>query len=176
MLLNERFTDEEMLLLNSTPTLIGSAMVFAEGSGLGTLKEMMANAKSYIGGAQAYPNNTIIKGIVPNLVDHKEGLEQAKAFRDKAIARFKEKDINSQESLRHLLIEDCTAVVQLLDNKATELEAKQYKEWVLSIAENIAKSAKEGGFLGFGGEIISKNEKEIFAQIASALGVPATIS
>jgi hypothetical protein len=176
MSLNERFTDDEILLLNSTPTLVGSAMVFAEGSGLGTLKEMMANAKSYIGGAQAYPNNPIITGIVPNLVDHKEGLEQAKAFRDKAIARFKEKGIDSKEAIRGLLLEDCKAVAQLLANKASELEAKEYKQWVMSIAETIAKSAKEGGFLGFGGEVISENEKEIFTEIAKALGIPAVLA
>lgn len=175
MSLNERFTDEEILLLSGTPTLVGSAMVFAEGSGLGTLKEMIANAKSYIGGVQTYPDNAIINGIVPNLVDHKAGLEQAKAAREKVIARFKEKGINSQESLRNQLIEDCKAVAQLLDDKASALEAKQYKEWVLSIAEHIAKAAKEGGFLGFGGEVISKNEKEIFAQISSALGLPAVL-
>jgi len=176
MSLNERFTDDEILLLNCTPTLIGSAMVFAEGSGLGTLKEMMANAKSYVGGAQAYPNNAIITGILPNLVDHQEGYEQAKAFREKAIARFKQKNVNSQESMRKLMLEDCRAVSQLLADKATEQEAKEYKAWVLSIAETVAKAAKEGGFLGFGGEVISKNEKEIYRQIAFALGATSSLA
>lgn len=176
MSLKDRFTDDEILLLNSTPTLIGSTMVFAEGSGLGTLKEMMANAKSYIGGAEAYPNNEIITGILPNLINHKEGYEQAKAFREKAIARFKEKGINSQDSMKTLLLEDCKAVAHLLAEKATEQEAKEYKEWALSIAEAVAKAAKEGGFLGFGGELISKNEKEIYRQIAFALGVTSSLA
>jgi hypothetical protein len=176
MSLHERFTDDEILLLNCTPTLIGSAMVFAEGSGLGTFKEMMANAKSYVGGAQAYPNNAIITSVLPNLVDHKEGYEQAKAFREKAIARFKQKGVNSKESMRTLMLDDCRAVSQLLDEKATEQEAQEYKVWALSIAENVAKAAKEGGFLGFGGEVISKNEKEIYRQIAFALGVTASLA
>jgi hypothetical protein len=47
---------------------------------------------------------------------------------------------------------------------------------VLSIAETVAKAAKEGGFLGFGGEVISKNEKEIYRQIAFALGATSSLA
>ncbi len=176
MTLQNRFTDEEILLLNSTPTLIGSTMVFAGNSGLGTLKEMMANAKSYVGGAQAYPHNAIITGVLPNLVDHKEGYEQAKAFREKAIARFKEKGVDSQADMRRLMLEDCREVARLLQAKATEEEAREYKEWALSIAETVAKAAKEGGFLGLGGELVSKDEKEIYRQIAFALGMSSSLS
>jgi hypothetical protein len=45
-----RFTQSGQALLATTPIVIGSAMVFAESSGLGTVKELFASAKTYIGG------------------------------------------------------------------------------------------------------------------------------
>jgi hypothetical protein len=46
----------------------------------------------------------------------------------------------------------------------------------MSIAENVAKAAKEGGILGFGGTRISAAEKEAFAQIAEAIGTTSSLS
>jgi hypothetical protein len=34
----------------------------------------------------------------------------------------------------------------------------------------VAKAAKEGGFLGFGGERVSENEKTLLADLSSAVG------
>jgi hypothetical protein len=38
------------------------------------------------------------------------------------------------------------------------------------VAENVARAAKEGGFLGVGGEQVSAGEKTLFAELASTLG------
>ncbi len=175
MAFNERFTDDERFLLASTPSLIGSAMAFSEGSGLGTIKELMANAKSILAGVKDFPNNEIIKGVVPNLDNRKESLEQAKATHEKAMARLKDKAIDSREKLHSQLLEDCRAVSKILAEKATPQEANEYKEWAMSVAANVAKSAKEGGFLGFGGEQISAGEKTMFAEIGQALGSNAQL-
>jgi len=39
----------------------------------------------------------------------------------------------------------------------------------MSVAENVAKAAKEGGFLGFGGERVSEGEKALFADLGRVL-------
>lgn len=176
MSLDTRFTEEEQLLLTSTPSLIGSAMAFAEGSGLGTIKELFANAKTFIGGAKVFPENEIIVGVLPNLEDRKEAMAKAKEFREKSMERLKEKGIDSHEKLNAQLISDCEAVSALLAEKATPQEATEYKEWAMSVAENVAKAAKEGGFLGIGGERISGGEKEVFAKIAQALGTTSQLA
>ncbi len=176
MSLDTRFTEEEQLLLTSTPSLIGSAMAFAEGSGLGTIKELFANAKTFIGGAKVFPENEIIVGVLPNLEDRKEAMAKAKEFREKSMERLKEKGIDSHEKLNAQLISDCEAVSALLTEKATPQEATEYKEWAMSVAENVAKAAKEGGFLGFGGERISGGEKEVFSKIAQALGTTSQLA
>ena len=167
----ERFTDEEQLLLASTPIFIGSAMAFSESSGLSTIKELMASAKTYIGGLKTYPQNEIIQGILPNLDDRKEAMAQAKEFRQKASERIKEKQIDSQEKMRQLLLSDAQEISKLLEQKVTSEETVEYKEWAMSVAENVAKAAKEGGFLGFGGEQISEGEKALFAKLAKVITI-----
>jgi hypothetical protein len=169
MSFHDRFNEQEQLLLASTPTLIGSAMAFAESSGLATVKELMESAKSYIAGLKSYPNNEIIQGILPNLEDREEAMAQARAFRDKTLARLKEKEIDSPEKIRSLLLEDSQKINTLLKEKASPEETAEYKAWAMSVAENVAKAAKEGGFLGFGGERVSEGEKALFADLGRVL-------
>ena len=40
-----------------------------------------------------------------------------------------------------------------------------YSEFVLSLATRVARAAKEGDLLGFGGELVSKNERAFIQQI-----------
>lgn len=176
MSFEERFTEEEVFLLSTTPTQIGTVMVFAEGSGLGTVKEMYASSKSFANGLKAYPNNEIIIGVLPNMEDLKGSLGKAKEMRNKAIARLKEKGIKTSEDLRAQLIKDSRKVATILEQKASAEEASEYKEWAMSIAENVAKAAKEGGFLGIGGTRVSDSEIEAFAQIAHAMGTSSRLT
>ena len=176
MSLENRFTEDEIFLLTIIPTQIGTVMAFAEGSGLGTIKEMFASSKAFIHGIKEYPDNEIITGVLPNIGDFKESLGKAKEFREQATARLQEMGITSSEALHDQLIEDSKLVSQILDNKATPDEALEYKEWAMSIAENVAKAAKEGGFLGIGGTRISDSEVQAFAQIADALGTQPNLS
>ncbi|NOQ65182.1 MAG: hypothetical protein GQ582_11785 [Methyloprofundus sp.] len=176
MSFEQRFTEQEQLLLSSAPVMIGSSMAFAESSGLATVKELMASAKTYMDGLKAYPNNEIIQGVLPNLEDHKEAIADAKKFREKTTARIKEKGIDSQEKMRALLLADTSAINTLLIEKATVEEAAEYKEWIMLVATNVAKAAKEGGFLGFGGERISAAEKVLFAELAQVLGMSSVLA
>ena len=62
---------------------------------------------------------------------------------------------------------------QILDEKATPEEAAEIKAWLYDVSVKAANAAKEGGFLGFGGEKVSENEKVALQEIAGQLGVPA---
>lgn len=176
MAFEERFTQSEQELLATTPILIGSTMAFAESSGLGTVKELFASANTYISGLKTYPNNEIIQGILPDLDDREQAREQAKAVREHAIARLKEKGIDSTEKIRALLLDDSRSVASLLSEKASAEEADQYREWAMAVAENVAKAAHEGGFLGFGGTQVSEGERALFRELADALGSQSQLS
>jgi hypothetical protein len=173
----QRFSEDEKFLLFNTPAMIGAAMSFAQSSGaIGTFKEALANAKTISGGVKQYPDNDVIQSVLPDLENRETAIATAKAMRSKAVERMKALDIDSKEKMHAQAIEDIGAVRKLLDEKASPEEAAEYRQWALSVAENVAKAASEGGFLGFGGEQISEGERKAYAEIAGALGVDARLA
>lgn len=172
----DRYTEQEFFLLSSTPSMVGSCMTFAESSGLGTVKEMFSSAQSIMAGAKQYPDNQLIEAILPNLDNREEAMAEAKAYKEKAIQRMKELGIDSHEKMRTQVLEDCKQVSSILAQKSTPQESEDYKTWIMSIAENVALAAKEGGILGIGGKRLSDSEIELFNQIAHALGASVQLT
>jgi len=168
---NSHFTEDEQFLLMSVPAMIGSAVSMSEKSGVvGTVKEAMASARSLVGGIKQYPDNRVIQDILPAIAERKEALEQAKQYRQKAITRMQENGVNNPEKFKQQLLQDCREVSLILDNKASEQDKQEYKQWAMTLAEQVAMAAKEGGFLGFGGEQISPGEVQMISEIANAIG------
>jgi hypothetical protein len=166
------YTEDELALLATTPQLIGSAVAATGSSGLiGTGKELFATASSVLKGAKSFPNNALLKQLVPDAsANRQQAMDQMKKFRDWGLARLKQKGVDNGEKVSALAIEDCKAVAALLASKASPQEAKEYRQWAFSVAENVANAASEGGFLGFGGEKVSDPEKQLIAKIRGALG------
>lgn len=52
-------------------------------------------------------------------------------------------------------------------------EAAAFKTWLHHVSQAVAEASKEGGFLGFGGELVSDAEKATLAQISASLGLVA---
>ena len=169
------FSDDELRLLTSVPHAVGSAMAFAGSSGLiGTGKEMMASARAMLEGVKRYPDNELIRAIVPRINaggDPKVEMERAVQVRDWAVARMKEKGIDSPEKFRAQALDDTRQVAALLASKGTPEQAAQYRDWVMSVADGVAQAATEGGFLGFGGERLSEGERKLLDELKAALGV-----
>lgn len=170
-----RFTTDEQAVLTSLPNLIGSAMTFAAGSGLGTVKEMIATSRSFLGGKE-FTGNEIIAGILPNVQSMSEAMDDSREMRTVVTDRLKSHEVKSKEQLRDLALQDAATAAGILNSKAQPQEAEQYKNWVLDIAEEVSKSAKEGGFLGFGGTQISESESDLFKDLAAALGLTRTMN
>jgi hypothetical protein len=176
MSLENRFSAEEQALLSSLPTLAGSVMSMAEGSGLGTLSEMFTSARAMMDGNKDFSENEIIRSILPDLNNKEAAMDQAKAMQEKIKTHLKGYEAKSAEELKQHVMADVQKAVDLLESKATPAEAEGYKHWVLNIAERVAKAAKEGGFFGFGGTLVSEKENELFEAMASALKVDRKIS
>jgi hypothetical protein len=169
-----QLSNDERQLLSTLPQTIGSAMAFAGHSGIfGTGKEMFASAQGMMAGSKDFPNNELIKAIVPNLAsgDRNAEIARAKESRDWAMARMKSKGIDNPEKFSTQALEDVRAAAALLGSKASPQEASEYKQWVMKLAEGVANAATEGGFLGFGGERLSEGERKLLGEIKSALGV-----
>jgi hypothetical protein len=138
---------------------------------IGTAKEMMANAKSASAGLDDYPDNSIIRMILPVFEDQSEAMDRAKSMRDRQMDELKAADISTREQMKAHALSEASAVNDLLAAKASAVEAAQYRQWVMGVANAVATAAKEGGFLGFGGEEVSEGEIETLADISQALGL-----
>ena len=73
-------------------------------------------------------------------------------------------------SIGKALIEGCRQAAAVVLSKSPA-EADEYKKWLVSIATRAAGASKEGGFLGFGGTVVSEAESSAISELASALGV-----
>ena len=120
-----KFSEDELKLLANTPHMIGTAMALAGGSGLiGTGKEMFASAQSILAGVRDHPGNALIQEITPDPTgDRQPAIDQARKQRDWAMARLKEKGIDSSAKLRAQAIEDARAVAALLAAKSSGQES-----------------------------------------------------
>lgn len=169
------YSEDDLNLLATVPQLMGSAIASASASGLfGTGKELLANANAFIDGLRSYPDNDLIKQLLPDpKVDRAKAVEKMKKTRDWAMARLKAKGIDNAEKLRAQTLEDTRAAAAILAVKASAKEAEDYRQWALSIAEKVANAASEGGFLGFGGERVTAAEKSLIDDIRKALGANA---
>lgn len=156
------FTADEWTKLIESPMLVGMAISASEPSGLwGLLQEGFSGARQLADGRTS--DSALIKAIVDDLATS-EGRTLA---RDALQTRF-----NGAQSAEIVSrsIESLRGVSQILDNKAGS-DAASMKAWLYAQAERVANSASEGGFLGFGGQKVSENERATLSQISQALSV-----
>jgi hypothetical protein len=64
--------------------------------------------------------------------------------------------------------------LRVLEEKATPEEVEAYRQFVLKVAETVARAHKEGGVLGIGGKEISESEQAALDELAAVVrGGPA---
>jgi hypothetical protein len=74
--------------------------------------------------------------------------------------------------LRSAGIETIKASTALVSGKASAEEAREFSQWLAKIAQATAEATKEGGFLGFGGTQVSREEQAALEDLHAALGLP----
>ena len=70
-----------------------------------------------------------------------------------------------------MVLDELSAVNDILRAKATPEEADAFRRWLLDVARAAADSAKEGGFMGFGAVQVSQGEEKMLERLRSTLGV-----
>ena len=170
MNISEKYTNEEWKIISSLPQSIGGIMASAGFSGLiGSGKEMFASVQGIMSGKKEYADNTLIQSIIPDVTDRSKAMETAKEQREFLMNRIKENNIKSSEQLRDLILGDAKKVIELIEAKESPEDVSQFKKWVLDVAESVANAAKEGGFLGFGGERFSEKEHQLYDKLKNIL-------
>jgi hypothetical protein len=60
--------------------------------------------------------------------------------------------------------------------RKSPVEAEAYKNWLASVATKVSQASKEGGFLGFGGTLVSDEEQQALKRLAEVLKVNAPLT
>jgi hypothetical protein len=77
-----------------------------------------------------------------------------------------------RQNAREEVLDELRAVNALLLAKATPDEVEQFREWLKAASQRAALAAKEGGFLGIGGELVSEREQQMLDTLGEIFGVP----
>jgi hypothetical protein len=162
MLTKNDFSSTDWHTLRDAPYLVGLATLVAGSSGLGSVRESMAIARGIIEGQSSDV------ALVRDLTNHTEMQEAQSSMRD----RLGGLDASvSKDRLKSLALERAAAAISIIDAKGSPEEASAVRQWLYSIAERVAKAAKEGGFLGFGGTQVSEDEQAFLNDLRAALQI-----
>ena len=176
MSVRDEFTEEEWFLLGSVPAMIAAAMSSAAPSGvIGTIKELTAGMRTLARGREEHADSPLIGALLEKAENWDAAKEKANDYRERSRARLEAAGVTTREELHRQVERDCRAAAALVDERASAADASAYKSWSVAIARDVAEAAKEGGFLGFGGERVSDEERAMLARIEQALGVPTGV-
>jgi hypothetical protein len=142
------FNVEEWSAVTSAPAL-AALMVIAADRG-GTLRESLAAQRATAEAVAGDPGE-LLRDILttPTAIDVTgERPRSPDDLRDRAVTTLRQ-------------------AVALLEQKATDEEVVEYKRFVYSLGEAVARAHREGGFLGLGGTEISEREQAALDQIAA---------
>jgi hypothetical protein len=67
------------------------------------------------------------------------------------------------------VLHELSDVRAIVSEHATQEEVAAFGNWLVSTAEAAAQAAKEGGFMGFGAELVSQREKDMIEKVRAAV-------
>jgi len=162
------FTPEEWSTLRDAPQLVALAVATSGASGVfGTIKEAFSSSAALVEGMKS------TSPLISALCNHDEivaGQQGLKA----TLPELKGGDAEAmKQKLSQLAVDKVRAAVAAVEGKGTPQDVEAYRTFLKGLGERVAQAAKEGGFLGFGGERVSEREKRMLAAIESALAKQA---
>ena len=154
------FTDEEWERLGRAPILAGLAISLSDPGGpIEAIKESSAAFRTLVEAAREGGYGEFVHSVAQDVA--------AKAQRrQNPLAGFKP---DRHEALDEIL-EELRAVSALLQAKATPEEVGEFRGWLRTASQRAALAAKEGGFLGMGGERVSEREQQMLDTLGAIFG------
>jgi hypothetical protein len=166
--ISSAFTSEEWIVLRDVAPLVSLAVASAGASGLfGTLKEAFSSSASLVEATKS--ENALLRA----LCSREEVAAAQKALRA-SLGDIQASDFEATRDKIAARAEDQLRTAKgILTRKGRPGDAQAFAAFVKGLAERVANAAKEGGFLGFGGERVSEGERQILARLDAALGTRA---
>jgi hypothetical protein len=156
------FTDAEWERLGRAPLVAGMAISFADPGGpIAAIKESSAALRTLVEAARGDGFGAFVQAVAKDVA--------AKAQRrENPLAGFKPDRSNPGNEV----LDELRAVDALLVAKATDDEVADFREWIRAAAQRTALAAREGGFLGLGGELVSEREQVMLETLGEIFGTP----
>jgi hypothetical protein len=151
------YSVDEWDLLRSAPLMASILVVAASPSGPVGLVQESAAASNMILQAAGTAQTPLLKDLAKDLTE-KMSIPKPPAGANPGQMQAAATEILKRTS-------------ELLSQKATPEEAAEVKQWLAKIGQATAEAAKEGGFLGIGGTLVSDQEKAALETIKSTLGL-----
>ena len=155
------YTEDEWVRLRRAPFVAGLAISIADPGGpIELAKETIATLRATSTPPSQEELLVAVSQEILSMVNQKQN----------PMAGFKP---DSSALAGKMILDELTAVNEILTAKATPEEADAFRRWLLAAAQASADGAKEGGFLGFGAELVSQGEQRMLGELREALGTPA---
>lgn len=157
------FTAEQWQAVRNAPQLVALATAAAANSGLfGSLSEGMATASTIA--ATLRGEQPLLREIFAD--------DQMRAAQDeiKSMLRSVGNGTALDATLQTAAMEAVTAALAALEAKGTDAEVTAFRDLLRQIGDKVANAAREGGFLGFGGQRISDGERQFLARLQPVIG------
>ena len=147
------FNAEEWSVICNAPFLTAMLVIAADRGG--TVRESMAISRAYAAAREGKDAGELLRAVLatPPAIDPAAAPRTPEDLRREAPATLRQ-------------------AVQTLDRVATEDEVVEYKRFVYSLADTVARAHREGGFLGIGGTEVSEHEQEALDEIAAIFDEP----
>ena len=154
------FSEDEWATLVRSPMVAGMAITLADPGGpIEVVKETSA----------------IVKIVTSSSSDQRDDLVGGLAREVRALAEQRKNPVGDFKPRGALagkeIVDEISRAGEIVSAKASPEEAEAFRAWIMECAQNAADAAKEGGFMGFHAERVSQGEKDMLAQLRSALGV-----
>jgi hypothetical protein len=157
------FTGEEWTRLKRAPFVAGMAISLSDPGGpIELAKETAATLKTVTGAAEQGDRGELVAAVAAEVA------AEAGA-RKNPLAGFRPKGALAGQEI----LEELTAVNEIVSAKASPDEAQAYRDWLKDAAQEAANAAKEGGFFGFHAVRVSEGEQRMIDKLGQALAPPA---
>ena len=154
------YTEQEWVRLRRAPFVAGLAISIADPGGpIELAKETIATLRATSTPPSQEELLVAVSQEIASMVNQKQN----------PMAGFKP---DSSALAGKMILDELTGVNAILTAKATPEEADAFRRWLLAAAQASADAAKEGGFLGFGAELVSQGEQRMLGELRVTLGMP----
>ncbi len=160
----QKFTEAEWNQLRHSVAVLGIAMMHVgPNSVIGVAQEGMAASRALKDARRGRHGSPLLKALADD-INSPPGRKATKKY---ILYNFNYLDRQEvvAEALRVL-----TTNAALIEEKSPA-DAPQYRRWIVDLAQDIAKAAREGDLLNFGGRRISADEQVFLVKLRHTLNM-----